>query len=69
MTTSFSGGCACGAIRYVCSRAPIAMTHSGWEKLSDNAQQARDSYNHGWERVFVTAYPGYIRNRAQVQGR
>jgi hypothetical protein len=25
MTTPFSGGCACGSIRYVCSRAPIAM--------------------------------------------
>jgi hypothetical protein len=25
MTTPFSGGCACGSIRYVCSRAPVAM--------------------------------------------
>lgn len=25
MTAPFSGGCACGAIRYVCSRAPVAM--------------------------------------------
>ena len=25
MTTPFSGGCACGSIRYVCSRASIAM--------------------------------------------
>jgi hypothetical protein len=25
MTTPFSGGCECGSIRYVCSRAPIAM--------------------------------------------
>ena len=25
MTTPFSGGCACGAIRYVCSRPPAAM--------------------------------------------
>jgi hypothetical protein len=25
MTGPFSGGCACGAIRYVCARAPIAM--------------------------------------------
>ena len=24
MTAPFSGGCACGAIRYVCSRAPVA---------------------------------------------
>jgi hypothetical protein len=25
MTVSFSGGCACGSIRYVCARAPVAM--------------------------------------------
>ena len=25
MTTPFSGGCTCGSIRYVCSRAPVAM--------------------------------------------
>ncbi|HEY5758455.1 MAG TPA: GFA family protein [Steroidobacter sp.] len=25
MTVPFSGGCACGAIRYVCSRAAVAM--------------------------------------------
>lgn len=25
MMAPFSGGCACGSIRYVCSRAPVAM--------------------------------------------
>src|SRR6185437_11833395 len=25
MTAPFSGGCACGSIRYVCSREPVAM--------------------------------------------
>ncbi|TRX03301.1 GFA family protein [Candidatus Methylobacter oryzae] len=25
MTTPFSGGCACGKIRYICTAAPIAM--------------------------------------------
>ena len=25
MTAPFSGGCACGSIRYVCARAPVAM--------------------------------------------
>ena len=25
MTAPFSGGCTCGSVRYVCSRAPIAM--------------------------------------------
>ena len=44
----------------------VVLTHSGWEKLSANARQARDSYNQGWERVFVTAYPEYIRNRRQL---
>jgi hypothetical protein len=24
MTATFSGGCACGSIRYLCSRAPVA---------------------------------------------
>jgi hypothetical protein len=28
------------------------------------AQQARDSYNDGWEVIFVTAYPEYIRSRS-----
>jgi uncharacterized protein YndB with AHSA1/START domain len=46
----------------------VVLTHGGWEKLSANAQQARDSYNQGWEEVFVTAYPEHIRNRKQSQG-
>jgi len=29
MTTPFSGGCACGSIRYECSRAPIASADAG----------------------------------------
>jgi uncharacterized protein YndB with AHSA1/START domain len=45
----------------------VVLTHSGWEKLSANARQARDSYNQGWEGVFVTAYPEYIRSRKQSQ--
>jgi uncharacterized protein YndB with AHSA1/START domain len=43
--------------------ARVVLTHSGWEKLSANAQQARDSYNQGWQGVFVTAYHDYIQNR------
>jgi uncharacterized protein YndB with AHSA1/START domain len=43
--------------------ARVVLTHSGWEKLTANAQQARDSYNQGWEGVFVTAYPEYIQSR------
>jgi uncharacterized protein YndB with AHSA1/START domain len=43
--------------------AKVVLTHSGWENLTANAQQSRDSYNQGWEPVFVTAYCEYIQNR------
>ncbi len=43
--------------------ARVVLTHSGWEILSANALQARDSYNRGWEAVFVTTYPEFIRDR------
>jgi uncharacterized protein YndB with AHSA1/START domain len=33
----------------------VVLLHSGWEKLNANAQEARDSYNRGWEGVFVSA--------------
>jgi uncharacterized protein YndB with AHSA1/START domain len=42
--------------------ARVVLTHSGWEKLSANAQQARDSYHQGWEPVFVTAFRAYVQN-------
>jgi hypothetical protein len=48
--------------------ARVVLTHSDWEKLGPNARQARDSYNKGWEGVFVTAYREYIRNRKRFQG-
>jgi uncharacterized protein YndB with AHSA1/START domain len=44
--------------------AKVVLTHSGWEKLGDNAQKARDSYQQGWEGVFVTSYGKYIQNRS-----
>jgi uncharacterized protein YndB with AHSA1/START domain len=47
----------------------IVLTHSGWEKMSINAQQTRDSYNQGWEGVFITTYPEYIRKRNQSLGK
>ena len=43
--------------------ARVVLTHSGWEKLSADAQQARERYNQGWESVFVTDYSEYIRKR------
>jgi uncharacterized protein YndB with AHSA1/START domain len=39
--------------------AKVVLIHSGWEKLGDGAQKSRDSYNQGWEGVFVTAYRDY----------
>jgi uncharacterized protein YndB with AHSA1/START domain len=48
--------------------ARVVLTHSGWEKLSANAQQSRDSYDRGWESVFVTAYGEHILNGKRRQG-
>jgi uncharacterized protein YndB with AHSA1/START domain len=47
--------------------ARVVLTHSGWERLGANAQQQRDSYNQGWEPVFVSAYDEYVRSRKQSQ--
>jgi uncharacterized protein YndB with AHSA1/START domain len=47
--------------------ARIVLTHSGWEKLSANAQKARDSYDQGWETVFATAYCEYSQNRDNLR--
>jgi uncharacterized protein YndB with AHSA1/START domain len=41
----------------------VVLIQSGWEKLRANAQQARDSYDRGWEGVFMSAYPEHIGNR------
>jgi len=45
--------------------ARVVLTHSGWEKLGADAQKSRDSYDQGWEGVFVTTYSKYIQNRKQ----
>jgi len=42
----------------------VVLTHGDWEKLSVNPKQARDSYNQGWDAVFVTAYPAYVAGRS-----
>jgi hypothetical protein len=47
--------------------AKVVLTHGGWERLSANAQNARDSYNRGWEPVFVTAYREYVQNPSQAR--
>jgi uncharacterized protein YndB with AHSA1/START domain len=41
----------------------VVLTHSGWERLSANAQETRGRYNQGWEGVFTTAYREYAQNR------
>jgi len=43
--------------------AKVVLVHSGWERLSANAQQARDRYNQGWEGVFVTGYHDYVQRQ------
>jgi uncharacterized protein YndB with AHSA1/START domain len=47
--------------------ARVVLTHSGWDKLSVNAQKTRDSYNQGWQTVFVTAYREYTQNRKRFK--
>jgi hypothetical protein len=49
--------------------ARVVLTHSGWEKLSVDALQARDRYNQGWDGVFVTGYCEYIHSRKNFQER
>ncbi len=46
----------------------VVLTHRGWEKLGAIARQTRDNYNQGWEGVFVTKYPEYIRDKSQCRG-
>ncbi|MBI1876319.1 MAG: SRPBCC domain-containing protein [Acidobacteria bacterium] len=41
----------------------VVLTHSGWERLGDDAGKERDGYNEGWEAVFVSAYSDYVRGR------
>jgi uncharacterized protein YndB with AHSA1/START domain len=43
--------------------ARVVLTHGGWEKFGADAQKNRDSYNQGWETVFVKAYPEYVQSR------
>jgi uncharacterized protein YndB with AHSA1/START domain len=47
--------------------AKVVLTHSGWEKLGANGQKARDSYDQGWEGVFITGYREYTENREKAQ--
>ncbi|MCK8465296.1 SRPBCC family protein [Aliiroseovarius sp. S1339] len=36
----------------------VTLTHSGWEVLGTDADDRRNSYNGGWETVFIARYAG-----------
>jgi uncharacterized protein YndB with AHSA1/START domain len=37
----------------------VTLTHTGWERLGADADQAWKSYNNGWEEVFTKAFATY----------
>jgi uncharacterized protein YndB with AHSA1/START domain len=37
-------------------RTLVTLTHSGWERLGEAAEESRNSYDRGWETVFLKAY-------------
>ncbi len=39
-------------------RTRVDLEHRNWERVGDNAAQARESYNTGWVGVFEEAYAG-----------
>ena len=41
----------------------VVLAHSGWERLAEEAELARERYNNGWESVFVKAYGEYVEQR------
>ncbi len=38
----------------------VELTHSGWERLGDQAAEVRARYDSGWEFVFVERYGGRV---------
>jgi uncharacterized protein YndB with AHSA1/START domain len=41
----------------------VVLTHSGWERLAEDAELARKRYDNGWETVFMKAYRDYANKR------
>jgi len=41
----------------------VVLTHSDWEHLGEDAHKERNTYNEGWEVVFVTNYREYVKSR------
>jgi uncharacterized protein YndB with AHSA1/START domain len=37
----------------------VVLTHSGWERLGEDAELARERYDNGWETVFIKTYGEY----------
>jgi len=47
------GGNSHPACAQIARNVPVGITHTGWERLGDKAQETRDSYDNGW--VYVLA--------------
>jgi len=41
----------------------VTLTHSGWERMGDKAQQMREGYNNGWASVFGERFANYANAR------
>jgi uncharacterized protein YndB with AHSA1/START domain len=44
----------------------VSLTHTGWERLGDEAEAARTSYDQGWEKVFVEAFARFVANEVRA---
>jgi hypothetical protein len=42
------------------SAADVVLTHSGFDKLAEEAALTREGYNNGWESVFNTAFREHV---------
>lgn len=38
----------------------VTLTHSEWDRLSEDAQETRDDYFQGWDFVFGECFAGYV---------
>jgi uncharacterized protein YndB with AHSA1/START domain len=41
----------------------VTLTHSGWERMGEKAQQMRGGYDNGWARVFGERFANYASAR------
>jgi uncharacterized protein YndB with AHSA1/START domain len=41
----------------------VQLTHSGWERLSNQPAAVREEYDSGWNLVFVDRYAGHARSQ------